>query len=54
MKQYLKKYSFFIGVLIVIGIFVAILTLNTSESKEAIIEIKKALTKEIVLKSWNK
>lgn len=54
MKDFITKYKFFIGVLGVISIFILIFTLNTSDSKNAISEIKKASSQEMVLNSWNK
>lgn len=54
MKDFIKKYKFFIGVLAVIGIFIAIFTLNTSVSKTAIKEVKQSANKEQVQKVWDK
>ena len=54
MKTFLKKYKFFIGALLILAVFVSIFTLNTSNSKTATSEIKKAPSKQMVLESWDK
>lgn len=50
----IKKYKFFIVVLLLLGVFVAIFSLNTSKSKEAIKQMRKASNQEQVENIWNK